>query len=63
MASRTSCSETKANCLKLTKLEEEVIVQYILDLDNRGFGPRLASVEDMANYLLEAQGRNRVGKL
>jgi hypothetical protein len=39
MASRTFRRETKANSLKLTELEEETIVRYILDLDNRGFGP------------------------
>ena len=52
----TSRCDTKANCLKLTELEEDVIVRYILDLDNRGFGPRLAGVEDMANYILESRG-------
>jgi hypothetical protein len=40
-----------------------VIVQYILDLDSRGFAPRLAGVEDIANYLLETRGGKRVGKL
>ena len=63
MSGRTPCCETKANCLKLTELEEEIIVRYILDLDDRGFGPRLGSVEDMANYLLENQGGKHVGKL
>jgi hypothetical protein len=48
---------------KLTKLEEEVIIRYILDLDKRGFGPRLAGVEDIANYLLKTQGAKRIGKL
>jgi hypothetical protein len=38
---------------KLTKLEEEVIIRYILNLNERGFGPWLASIEDIANYLLE----------
>src|SRR5450432_3844155 len=61
MNGRTYRHETKANCLKLSELEEEVLIRYILNLDDRGFGPRLAGVEDMANYLLETRGRKRVG--
>jgi hypothetical protein len=63
IAGRTYRPETKANSLKLTKLEEEVIIRNILDMDSRGFAPRLASVEDMANYILESRGGKRVGKL
>ena len=63
MAGRTPRSETRPNRQKLTKLEEEVIVRNILDLDSRGFAPRLASVEDMANYILESRGGKRVGQL
>jgi hypothetical protein len=63
MAGRTSRDETRSNCHKLSTLEEEVLVQYILDLDSRGFAPRLAGVEDMANYILESRGGERVGKL
>jgi hypothetical protein len=63
IAGRTSRNETKANCHKLTKLEEEVIVRNILDLDTRGFAPRLAGVEDMANSILESRGGKRVEKL
>jgi hypothetical protein len=48
---------------KLTELEEEVILRNILELDTRGFAPRLAGVEDMANYILESRGGKRVGKL
>jgi hypothetical protein len=47
----------------MTELEEEVIVQYIIDLDIRGFGPRLASVEDIVNNILETRGGKRVRKL
>jgi hypothetical protein len=37
--------------------------QNILDMDSRGFAPQLASVEDMANSILESGGGKRVGKL
>jgi hypothetical protein len=40
------------NSLKLLKTDEEVIVQHLLDLDARGFPPRLAAVKDMADSLL-----------
>lgn len=40
-----------------------MIVQYILDLDTRGFAPRLAGVEDIANHILDSRGAQRVGKL
>jgi hypothetical protein len=46
--------------IKLSKLEEEVIVRNILKLDSRGFAPRLASVEDMANFILESRGGKHV---
>ena len=62
MAGRASRCELKANCHKLTEVEEEVIVQYILDLDTRGFAPQLGGVEDMANYILESRRGQRVGK-
>ena len=35
----------------LTASEEDTLVQYILDLDTRGFPPRIESVRDMANLL------------
>ena len=37
---------------KLTEFKEDAIVQYVLDLDERGFTPRIDGVEDMANLLL-----------
>ena len=40
------------NLKKLTKVEEEVIIKYILDLDLRGFAPNLATVREIANKLL-----------
>ncbi|CEI70977.1 hypothetical protein FVEN_g9660 [Fusarium venenatum] len=47
---------------KLSNLEEEVIVQYILDLDSRGFSPRHRDVEEMANRLLADCDASPVGK-
>jgi hypothetical protein len=59
---RTYYFETKPNCYKLNDLEEETLVRYILDLDTRGFASRLASIEDITNYILESQVGKHVGK-
>jgi hypothetical protein len=59
MDSRRDC---QPNSIKLSKTEESVIVQHILDLDTRGFPPRLAAVQDMANSLLAARAASQVGK-
>jgi hypothetical protein len=48
--------------MKLLKTEEDVIVQHILDLDARGFPPRLAAVKDMADSLLAERHRDPVGQ-
>jgi hypothetical protein len=52
----------RANGHKLTSSEEHTIIQYILDLDARGFAPRLSEVADMADKLLTARGKEPVGK-
>ena len=57
--SRRDC---EPNSKKLTKLEEEVIVRYILDLDSRGFSPSLGAVRDMANKLLAERSAGQVGE-
>lgn len=46
----------------LTALEEEAVVQYILDLDARGFPPSLEDVRMMADRILASRGTRRVGK-
>lgn len=63
MAGRPPRAEYRPKGHKLTELEEEVIVQKILDMDTRGFAPRLAGVEDMANFILKSRGGKCVGKL
>jgi hypothetical protein len=56
-------SEYRHKSHNLDELEELVLVRYILDMDERGFAPRLAGVEDMANYILESRRARHVGKL
>jgi hypothetical protein len=50
------------NSRKLTSYEEEAIVQYILDLDSRGFPPRPRDVQEMADLLLAERDASPVGK-
>ncbi|KFY20759.1 hypothetical protein V493_07625, partial [Pseudogymnoascus sp. VKM F-4281 (FW-2241)] len=61
MKGRRARQEVRAKNSNLTELEEEVIVKYILDLDSRGFSPRLVDVEDMANLLRKERDASRVG--
>ena len=60
---RTAQADTTPKAKKLTKLEEEAIVQYIIELSKRAFPPRLCGVEDMANHLLHERNAPPVGKL
>src|SRR5690554_5045973 len=62
MNGRRARQDTHANSKKMTELEEEAIIKYILDLDSRGFSPQLRDVEDMANLLLTERDASRVGK-
>jgi helix-turn-helix, Psq domain len=56
--SRRDC---EPNSKKLTNLEEAVIIEHILDLDSRGFAPKLNAVADMANNLLSERAGGKVG--
>ena len=62
MNGTTTKPDFKNERAKLTKSEEDAIVQYIFDLDLRGFSPTRANVEDIANLLLAKRGARRVGK-
>ena len=62
-AGRPTRRDIPANSRKLTDLEEEAIVQYIIELCARSFPPRLRGVEDMANQLLRARAASDVGKI
>ena len=45
-------SERRLAMHKLTEIEEKVILQRVIDLDTRGFSPRLSGVEEIANLIL-----------
>jgi hypothetical protein len=50
------------NSRKLSNLEEQTIIQFILDLDSRGFPSRLHFIEEIANSLLADRDASPVGK-
>ena len=58
----SSRRDTPPNSRKLSLHEESTIVQYILDLDSRGFPPRPQAVREMADLLLAERGASPVGK-
>jgi hypothetical protein len=60
-AGRHARRDVSANSRKLTDLEEQTIVQYVIELCTRSFPPRLCGVEDMANELLRARDASDVG--
>lgn len=63
LASQSARCDYTVNSKKLTQLEEEAIVRYIIELSERAFPPRPCSVEDMANHLLRERDAPPVGKL
>jgi hypothetical protein len=49
------------NSRKLSNIEEDTLLEFIVYLDSRGYPPRLSGVEQMANRLLDARDAPRVG--
>jgi Tc5 transposase DNA-binding domain len=62
MNGKTSWRDSLPNSRKLTPTEELAIVQYILDLDSRGFPPWPQAVQEMADLLLTKRDASLVGK-
>lgn len=50
------------NSRKLTPFEESVIIQRTLDMDSRGYPPRLRAIKDIANKLLADRAGGTVSK-
>ncbi|KAF4332164.1 hypothetical protein FBEOM_14043, partial [Fusarium beomiforme] len=63
---RSQGRQARADCIpngrKLSDQEEQVIVEYILNLDSRGFPSRYRDIEEMANRLLAERDASPVGK-
>jgi hypothetical protein len=60
-AGRLSQGDCWPKSMNLTKTEEEVVVEHILELITRGFPPRLAAVADIANSLRAERNLGQVG--
>ena len=56
LAGHTNRSETRANGHKLSQIEEESLIRWVVSMDTRGAPPRQSHVRDMANLLLTEQG-------
>jgi hypothetical protein len=61
-AGKPSRRDCKPNSKKLDKLEEEALVRWIFELDQRGIGATKDMVRDMANDLLAERDGGTVGK-
>jgi hypothetical protein len=46
--------------MNLTKLEEDVVTEHVIDLIDRGYPPRLADVANIANSLRAKRGLGQV---
>ena len=53
-----ACVSSRANSHKLTPTEEQVLIQWILSMDSRGYPPQVSAVRNVAQLLLQ----KRVGK-
>ena len=62
IAGRAPIAKRRNVRYQLSESEENTIVQYVLDLDSRGFLSRIKGIEDIANLLREIYGEKRVGK-
>jgi hypothetical protein len=54
--------ETRNARYKLIVTKEQTIIQYILDLNSRGFAPRLYEVVDIVDKVLGIRGSKLVSK-
>ena len=46
----------------LLELEENIISEYIFDINSKGFLFKFKNIKDIVNYILKSKGAKRVGK-
>jgi hypothetical protein len=61
-AKTASQRNTHPNLLKLSRHEEDTIVQYIRKLNKQGFAPTLSYMQEIASQLLAAHSSDQVGE-
>ena len=54
--------ETRLDGRKLDLVKEEVLRNYIINLNTRGMPPNINIIGDIANLLTASRGGDRVGK-
>ena len=63
MNGRPSKPDCTPNLALLYKSEKQAIIKYILNLNTRGFPPRIAGIKNMANFFFKARDGGYVGKI
>jgi hypothetical protein len=56
LAGLTNRAETRANNHKLSEIEEQSLVKWVVSMDMRGAAPRPPHMRDMVNLLLAERG-------
>jgi hypothetical protein len=54
--------DTTQKSRRLSNLEEEIVVHFIVNLDSRGFPPRYSFIKEIANSLLADRNAPPIGK-
>ena len=54
--------ETQTNHYNIIELKEEVIVQYIFNINLKGFLFKLKNIKDIMNNIFESKGAKYIGK-
>lgn len=50
------CFEYRFKSYNLLELEKNIISEYIIDIDSKGFLFKFKNVEDIVNYIFESRG-------
>lgn len=54
--------EIQTNYYNLTKLKKEMIIQYILNINSKGFLSKLKIIKNIANHIFESKNTKHIKK-